>query len=146
MKLSQSVTYAIHAVVRLAEHRNGPPISCGKLAEQGKMPERFLLQILRDLAKQGLLHSTRGGGGGFTLGRCPEDISLLEVLEAVDGPLSSTLPLKTSFEPIVGERLQTALDRITDLTRQQLQSIRISHLMPDPALPESHLLPAAVSA
>lgn len=139
MKLSQSVTYAIHAVLRLAENRHTSPVSCGKLAEQGKMPERFLLQILRDLAKQGILLSTRGGGGGFTLGRQPEDISLLEVIEAVDGPLCASLPLKGSFPAKVGERLHEALGRIADVTRRQLEAVKVSDLMarrdeiPEPA-------------
>src|SRR3990167_5570898 len=106
MKLSQSVAYAVHASLRLADHRDAAPVSCNRLAEQGKMPERFLLQILRDLAKQGILQSTRGGGGGFMLNRRPEEISLLEVIEAVEGPMTAFLPLKTSFPHPAGERLQ----------------------------------------
>jgi Rrf2 family protein len=115
MKLSQSVTYGIHAILRLADCRENVPVSCGKLAEQGKMPERFLLQILRDLAKQGILQSTRGGGGGFTLGKPVQEICLLEVIEAVDGPLCAVLPLKGSFPEARGE---------------QLASVRMSHLLP----------------
>jgi Rrf2 family transcriptional regulator, cysteine metabolism repressor len=129
MKLSQSVTYAIHAVLRLAENHRALPVSCGKLAEQGKMPERFLLQILRDLAKQGILQSTRGGGGGFTLGRRPEEISLLEVVEAVDGPLCASLPLKGNFPARAGERLQEALGRIAEVTRRQLEAVKVTDLM-----------------
>ncbi len=129
MKLSQSVTYAIHAVLRLAENDESSPVSCGKLAEQGKMPERFLLQILRDLAKQGLLNSTRGGSGGFTLGREPEQITLLEVIEAVEGPLNAGLALKNRFPVEVGERLHRSLERITETTRQQLRAVKLTDLM-----------------
>jgi len=128
MKLSQSVTYAIHAVLRLSESRDGAPISCGKLAEDGKMPERFLLQILRDLAKQGILQSTRGGGGGFTLGRRATEISLLELIEAVDGPVGASLPLKAGFPVAVGARLQEALNRIAEVTRAQLRAIKLGNL------------------
>ena len=129
MKLSQSVTYAIHAALRLAENHEGSPVSCGRLADQGKMPERFLLQILRDLAKQGLLTSTRGGGGGFTLGRRPEQISLLEVIEAVDGPLNAGVALRNRFPAEIGDRLYGALERATETTRQQLRAVKLTDLM-----------------
>jgi len=129
MKLSQSVTYAIHAVLRLAESREGTPVSCGRLAERGAMPERFLLQILRDLAKQGILQSTRGGGGGFTLGRRASEISLLDLIEAVEGPVGATLPLRTGFPPGVRDRLQEALNQIVATTRGQLDSIKIASLL-----------------
>lgn len=130
MKLSQSVSYAIHAVLRLADAGNPAPVACGKLAAEGKMPERFLLQILRDLAKQGILRSTRGGGGGFVLDRGTDEITLLDLIEAVDGPLAAGLPLKCNFPNGAGERLQIALERITQDTRRQLQGIRVCDLMP----------------
>ncbi len=55
----------------------------------GQMPERFLLQILRSLVTHGILSSTRGVDGGYALERPVEQISLLEVIEAIDGPLNS---------------------------------------------------------
>ena len=128
MKLSQSVAYAVHATLRLADNSDAAPISCSRLAEEGKMPERFLLQILRDLAKQGILQSTRGGGGGFMLDRRPEEISLLEVVEAVDGPLTAALPLRASFPHPAGDRLFSILREVTDETRRQLQSVKLSDL------------------
>ncbi len=140
MKLSQSVTYAIHAVLRLAHGDQTGPVACGKLAAEGKMPERFLLQILRDLAKQGILHSTRGGGGGFVLGRAAYELSLLEIIEAVDGPILAGLPLKGNFPGDAGERLQDALDRITEETRRRLQAIHLSDLMPRQAVAEDGVL------
>jgi Rrf2 family transcriptional regulator, cysteine metabolism repressor len=133
MKLSQSVAYAVHAALRLAENREPTPVSCNKLAEQGKMPERFLLQILRDLSKQGILTSTRGGGGGFMLGRPPEEISLLEVIEAVEGPLNAALPLKTSFPHSAGDRLHQALRAINDETRRRLQAVSLCDLLNETA-------------
>ena len=69
------------------------PVPCSQLAAEGHMPERFLLQILRHLVTHGILHSTRGVEGGYTLERKPEQVSLLDVIEAIEGPLTSALPV-----------------------------------------------------
>jgi len=130
VKLSQSVAYAVQAALKLAEDPNASPISCSQLAATGRMPERFLLQILRDLTKQGILHSTRGGGGGFMLGRTPQEISLLDMIEAVDGPLSTSLPGKGALPEGSADRLQAALKRIAEQVRDQLAAIRLCDLMP----------------
>ena len=129
MKLSQSVTYAVHAALRLAESAQTAPVSCGRLAQSGHMPERFLLQILRDMAKQGILQSTRGGGGGFMLDRDPSDVSLLEVIEAVDGPITSGIPMGVGFPEQPAGMLQQTLQKITDTTRQQLAAVKLSQLL-----------------
>lgn len=135
MKLSQSVAYAVQAALKLAEDPTASPISCGQLATTGRMPERFLLQILRDMTKQGILQSTRGGGGGFMLGRRPEEISLLDMIEAVDGPISAVLPGKGAFPEESADRLQEALKRIAEQVRQQLAAIKLCDLMPPAGQP-----------
>jgi Rrf2 family protein len=129
MKLNQSVAYAIHAVLRLAEFDEDVPVPCNKLAEQGKMPERYLLQFLRELSKQGLLTSTRGAGGGFMLARPLKEISLLEVIEAVEGRLTAALPLKASLPRSAGERVEEVLSDINEEVRRQLQAISLSDLL-----------------
>jgi Rrf2 family transcriptional regulator, cysteine metabolism repressor len=131
MKLSRTVAYAIHATLQLAQSKSGVPVPCSHLAAEGHMPERFLLQILRHLVTHGILHSTRGVDGGYALERKPEEISLLEVIEAIDGPLSATLPGDSDSHPrSQSERnLREALDQVTSNSRRQLQAIKISDLL-----------------
>ena len=94
------------------------------------VPERFLLQILRNLVTHGILHSTRGVDGGYSLERKPEDISLLDLIEAIDGPLIAMLPDPEEGERATTEaRLREALDQVNASMRRQLGSVRISDLL-----------------
>ena len=133
MKLSRTVSYAVRAALQLAESESSAPVPCSRLASEGDMPERFLLQILRVLVTHGILKSTRGVDGGYSLSRPADQISLLEVIEAIDGPLD------TEGEPLMIEgpgdshdKLQTALKQITNTARKQLQAITLSQLVPPP--------------
>jgi Rrf2 family protein len=129
MKLSQTVAHAVHAVLRLADKPDASAVACHKLAEQGRMPERFLLQVLRDLSKYGILQATRGSTGGFTLAQRPDEISLLAVIEAVEGPIVAALPTKDKFPDQTGKRLFDVLQGITDNVRRELQAVTISDLV-----------------
>ena len=128
MKISRTVSYAVQAALHLAETPSDVPVPCSRIASEGHMPERFLLQILRNLVTHGILHSTRGVDGGYMLERSPDEISLLEVIEAIDGPLVTTIPASESS----AERLRRALQRVTELTREQLGAVRLSQLMMPP--------------
>jgi len=111
------------------------------------MPERFLLQILRVLVTHGILKSTRGVEGGYSLSRPPEDISLLDVIEAIDGPLEAAgeVPPAESADD-VQQRLQTALRQVTDTSRKQLEAIKLSQLLPPPTLPPPASAEASAAA
>ncbi len=132
MKLSRTVAYALQAALQLAQVENGAPVPCSRLAAEGNMPERFLLQILRNLVAHGILGSTRGVDGGYTLGRAPEDISLLEVIEAIEGPLDSAAQIGAGLPRSTRDRLQRALGDITKLARKELEAITLAHLLPEP--------------
>jgi len=81
--LSQTTEYALRAVVVLAE--NAPvPWTAQAVADRSKVPHDYLLKVLQSLAKAGLVTAQRGRGGGFILTRPPGQISVLDVVTAVD--------------------------------------------------------------
>ena len=129
MQLSRSVTYALQALLQLAESGEGVLINRWTLAANGQMPERFLLEILHDLVKGGILRSTRGGGGGFALARRPEDITLLDVIEAVDGPLPVGLPAGNTLAELPRDWLGTNLEQVAESTRAGLAGITLKRLL-----------------
>jgi Rrf2 family protein len=95
------------------------------MAASGHMPDRFLLQILRNLVAHGLLRSTRGVIGGYTLARPPEEISLLDIIEAVEGPVAFELPEPTPEQ----SNMQQALERVTANVRRELAALKLSELL-----------------
>jgi len=87
MKISAKAEYACLAILALARPRlEGSPVRIRDIAESHGIPERYLVQILLQLKGAGLVHSTRGAAGGYRLARAAEQISLGEVLTAIDGP------------------------------------------------------------
>lgn len=80
MRLSRTARYALRAAVRLA--RNGDErIPAGELSRELDLPENYLSKTLHVLAREGVLDSIRGPGGGYRLASPPEEVSLLDVLE-----------------------------------------------------------------
>lgn len=76
--------YAVVAMAELA--RSGSdPVPIAQIAERREMPVQFLEQLFSTLRRDGLLHSQRGVKGGYTLARPPEEITVLEVVQALDG-------------------------------------------------------------
>ena len=129
MKLSRTVSYALQASLLLARADPEHPVPCSRLAAEGKMPERFLLQILRNLVAHGVLESTRGVDGGYALERPPDEISLLEVIEAIDGPMTAALPAGEGLPADSRAKLQRAMCSVTETAREGLESISLTDLL-----------------
>src|SRR5437588_11781850 len=94
MKLTRASSYAIQAVVYMASQRPlDKPVASHHIAEARKIPERFLLKVLKPLVSARVLFSIKGPNGGYRLAKSPDKITLLEVIEAVDGPIRGIAPL-----------------------------------------------------
>ena len=82
---SRQCEYALQAVLYLALNSNGKMISIRELTNKLNLPYHFVAKILQDLTRKGLLVSHKGPSGGFSLGAPAKDITLLEIVEAIDG-------------------------------------------------------------
>lgn len=90
MKVSTRGDYASRALLSLALHSaEGTPTSVKEVAERTGLPQPYLEQILLALKGAGLVRSKRGVGGGYVLARAPEEISLAQIVAAVDGPIAA---------------------------------------------------------
>jgi Rrf2 family protein len=85
MIYSRSAEYAIRAFVHLSQTPPGKYAMARQIADETGIPAHFLAKILQQLAKQGMLKSSKGPTGGFSLRQAPEEISLLSIVEAIDG-------------------------------------------------------------
>jgi Rrf2 family protein len=90
LRISDAANLAIHAMAHIARSKGGVNQSVGEIADHQGVSEAHLSKVMQRLVKVGLLTSRRGPGGGFLLRRSAETISLLEILEAMDGPMADT--------------------------------------------------------
>lgn len=130
MKLSRTVSYALRATLELAELDSDSPVPCSRLAAEGRMPARFLLQVLRSLVAHDILRSSRGVDGGYSLKRDPERISLLEMIEAIDGPLVPALAPGDALPAYCRPKVEQALADVTERVREELAAISLADLLP----------------
>lgn len=90
MRLSNLADYAVVTMCAAARHCGFARVSAADLAQETGLPAPTVQKVVSQLARAGLLKSTRGSGGGITLGRPAAAISLADIVEAVEGPIALT--------------------------------------------------------
>lgn len=98
MQISRSEEYAIRGLIFLARQSPGKMTLLSEISRVQKIPERFLAKIFQRLSKEGLLRSVRGSKGGFALAKPATEITMREVIEALDGPIAINRCLRQSGE------------------------------------------------
>ena len=112
MKLSVKSDYAARAVLGLARHHHtGAALRVEQLAEEQNIPSNYLVQILIELKAQGIARSLRGKEGGYLLAKPPAEISMADVLRAVDGSVFDTPALSDPDCPAELRRVWRNLQR-----------------------------------
>ncbi len=133
---SQTVEYALRAVIYLAQREREGPIGNRVIAEATQVPTSYLSKILHDLAESDILTSRRGVGGGFRLQRSPDELSVLDVVNAVD-PLQriTGCPLALSAHCDQLCPMHARLDESLALVESTLGKSTIREMMFEPARP-----------
>jgi Rrf2 family protein len=130
MRLSRAANYAFRALAYLVTQEPKRPIPSHVIAQAQGIPELFLLKVLNPLAAAGLLASVRGPNGGYRLARPARAVTMLEVIETIDGIVQGEAPLSREEKPSpLDRRLNTICQEATEKVRRHLAAIRLSDLL-----------------
>jgi len=138
--LSRKARYALRALSALAQLEPGEQAQIAEVADTASVPRKFLEQILLDLKRRGLVHSTRGKFGGYTLGRPASEIELAEVIRTIDGPLAlspcaSRMAYRKCDDCVDAETcsIRKVLLEVRDATAEILEHRTVANLVEKPA-------------
>jgi len=139
VKVSTRGDYAARALLSLALHGSDEPTSVKEIAERTNLPQPYLEQILLAAKGAGLVRSKRGVGGGYVLARPADEITLAEILAAVDGPLTTFVGEHDHCEGHcvlqevwvgVSEEMRQVLERVT--LADLVERTRVGHPLTHP--------------
>jgi len=126
MKISQKLEYACRAMTQLAKYHDGRTLTrLEDLAQREAVSGNFLVQILNDLRRAGLIESRRGKAGGYLLGRSADQITLRQVVEAVDPTL---LQCSVTRDGDSGHAVRRAWEQVSTAFQQSLDQITVESL------------------
>lgn len=126
MKLTRASSYAIQALVHMVVQKSDKPVASHLVAQAKGIPERFLLKVLKPLVSTRVLASIKGPNGGYKMSRDPNKVSLLEIIEAVDGPIRGHAPFEEGGA--LNVRLEGICKVAAEATRKHLEHISLADL------------------
>jgi Rrf2 family protein len=128
MRITAKADYAVRAALELAAVEDGEPIKGERLAESQDIPLQFLEHILLELKHARIVRTKRGVHGGYWLARAPEEITLADVIRAVEGPLANiqdSAPEETSYAGHA-ERLREVWIAVRASLRAVLENVTLA--------------------
>ena len=120
MRISCKVEYGIRALLDLALHGQSGPSLSRETAQRQSIPETYLNQLLLQLRRGGLITSARGPRGGHMLARAPETITVLEIMEALEGPLVVVAEINTDIKSSTSSETDAMLSDLWDELRRTM--------------------------
>lgn len=158
--LTRKTDYALVALAVLAKEAagEGQPLSARQIAQRHDLPQALLMNVLKDLHKAGVVCSRRGAGGGYLLCRQPEQISLLQIIEGIEGPVNVALCCEDpdsegdpASEPCPSCRvlatcpITSPMQRVNELTRRFLSQLTLKDLTHQPTGDGHHADPVEMT-
>jgi len=128
MRTTAKADYAVRAAIELASAGAGDPVKAEHIAEAQSIPLNFLENILAELRRAGIVESRRGAAGGYLLGRPDEEISLADVIRAVEGPLANVRGMSPDLLEYEGsaERLRDVWVALRASVRAVLEQVTLA--------------------
>jgi Rrf2 family protein len=118
--ISKKTIYGLQAVIILAKRYDSGPVLITDLAKEGHMPKKFLEAILLELRKNDILKSKKGKGGGYVLGKDPQDINIGDIIRTLDGSFSDVYfegeTKETNEIKMIMKEVRDAMSNILDKT------------------------------
>jgi Rrf2 family protein len=127
MTLTHASAYALAALAYLARNGAGRLVAAQDIAAARGLPEQFLVKVLKPLVSAGVLRAVKGPNGGYRLARPPQAITLLEVVEALEGPVRGRAP-EVGTDGALGRKLQAVCDKVAGVVRQGLRGVTLKGL------------------
>ena len=130
MLFSAKAEYACVAMLELAaRHADPRPVRLADIANKHGISDRFLVQILLDLKRAGLVDSTRGAAGGYQLARNPDDVTLYDILRVIDPP-EQPVRKEDKLNPTVYVRnVRAVWDRVVEVQQAVLKETSLADLL-----------------
>jgi Rrf2 family protein len=144
LRLSRKADYALIALKHLAQRGQTDSLSAADIAASYGISTPLLAKVLQRLAKKGLVVARHGSSGGYTLARDPASITALDVVEAIDGPMSITscMTRRGECDHLPNCTVRDPLRRVNDTVLQVLHEVTLSQLADEePAQPVVGLRP-----
>jgi Rrf2 family transcriptional regulator, cysteine metabolism repressor len=130
MKLSTRGKYGLYAMHYLAQHQNDGLQSLSQIASVG-IPKQYLEQLLGSLRRNGLIRSERGANGGYQLAKSPAEVTVLDIIDAMEGPLalSDCLSSDTQCARAGQCRVRLVWERLTDSINRELAGVTLKDML-----------------
>ena len=131
MKLSTKGEYGLRAMFELAQRYGGGPIPLKLIAEKQSISEPYLEQLFGNLRRAGLVESTRGSQGGYSLAKKPEDIYVGDIIRTLEGPIGPTDCVQEEMNKCNragGCATRVVWEKVRDSITQVLDSITLAYI------------------
>jgi len=131
MRLGKASAYGVYATLHIAQSDREGPIQGRIIAKSCGIPVEYLLKILQQLVRAQVLSSERGRGGGFLLRKPASQTNLLDIVEAIEGPITAELDIKKQV--VISDKARSKIEGvcadITEYTKARLRKTTIKVLM-----------------